>query len=295
MSHQDSLTELSSRLPRHAEVLRSLSRQVDADDRWRWLELGCSLGAGSGDDHSDADTAIGYEGAMSVEELETAGLSLVAAVGPTIEALAHRLEGWPVETCRLAVEFANGVQLDLVLMPAEWRPGLLDRTVALRDKDSRLTTPCTSALRDPPDSREAREWMVLGWWALSDVAKYINRNSLYEAAERIAEMRKQMLRLFAVGHGVPFPSFGLTSLLDFPPFELPEQLAGTYCNPNAVESVIDAARTCCRLMTQACESAGRALGRRLATPLSDVAQRRLEDSARQTSDRSPLSPGDEHH
>jgi hypothetical protein len=36
-------------LTAHAEVLEGLRREVDDSERWRWLELGCSLAAGRGD------------------------------------------------------------------------------------------------------------------------------------------------------------------------------------------------------------------------------------------------------
>ena len=38
-------------------------------------------------------------------------------------------------------------------------------------------------------------------------------------------------RLWATGGGVPYPAFGLTSLLDFAPFQLPGALADTYAVP----------------------------------------------------------------
>ncbi len=63
----DRLASIRLRLPRHAVLLESMARVVAADDRWRFLELGCSLGAGSGDDLSDVDAGVGYEGIPAAE------------------------------------------------------------------------------------------------------------------------------------------------------------------------------------------------------------------------------------
>ena len=53
-------------------------------------------------------------------------------------------EGWQPETRRFAVEYIDGLQLDLVLMPAPWMPGLRDGEVALVDKDGALAMAATS-------------------------------------------------------------------------------------------------------------------------------------------------------
>ncbi len=51
-----------------------------------------------------------------------------------IELIVHQIDGWPGDTCRVAAEYDDGVQLDLVMLPAERRAGLTDRAVALVDK-----------------------------------------------------------------------------------------------------------------------------------------------------------------
>jgi hypothetical protein len=66
---------------------------------------------------------------------------------------------------------------------------------------------------------------MMAWWWLSDVAKYLERGSLFEAAERIALVRQEALKLYAAARDVPYPLFGITSLLDYEPFEVPQNLA----------------------------------------------------------------------
>ena len=274
----DPVGRLHARLPRHAAVLDSLRQIVEANDQLRWLELGCSLGAGGGDEDSDLDVGIGYAGSMTSEQLADFGESVAVAVGPTIGMLAHRMDGWPSETCRLAVEYAIGVQLDLVFLPAEWREGRPDRTVVVVDKDGRLQTDWVPPSRQPPEPGLAREWMFLGWWAISNVAKYVKRRSLFEAAEALAEARKHALQLFAASRQVPYPAFGLVSLLDFAPFDLPGDLASTYSAPSDLSSVISAANACVDLLEQACVDAARQLSVDLLAPMSGVARKRLVEA-----------------
>lgn len=237
-----------SDLPRHAAVIDALRGAVDASDAWRWLEVCCSLAAGRGDEWSDVDAGVGYGDAFDPADLDTAGVELVHAAGEPVDVLAHVMPGWPPETRRFAVEYRNGVQLDLVLMPATRRVGLPTGAVAVVDKDGDLAEPWSPPVEGPPSPAEAREWLMLGWWAVSDVAKYARRGSLFEAVERLTEARQHALRLHAAAAGVPFPSFGLVSLLDFPPFELPPGLAATYATPTSVDEVLAAARAIADLL-----------------------------------------------
>lgn len=265
----------ASALPAHAEVVEGLRREVSRSERWRWLELSCSLAAGRGDELSDIDAGVGYAGALAPEELEQEGIDVVRTVGDVADLLVHTLPGWPPETRRFAVEYSDGVQLDLVFMPASRRQGLPDGSVALVDKDAALVEAWKPAVADPPGHREAREWVMLGWWALSDAAKHLRRGSLHEAAERISEGRQQALRLFAAARGIPYPSFGLVSLLDFAPFELPESLKRTYCVPDNRAAVRRAAVATADLLTSVSEDAADALDFDLETPWADIARRRL--------------------
>jgi hypothetical protein len=163
-----------------------------------------------------------------------------------------------------------------VLIPADWREGVPDRTTVLVDKDRRLHTAWTPPSRQPPDEALVREWMFLGWWALSAAAKYLVRRSLFEAVEALAEARRHALQLFAASRSVPYAGLGLVSLLDFPPFELPPSLESTYCAPSDFESVLAATRVCADLMEQSCIDACARLGVVLSPSASDPARRRLD-------------------
>lgn len=275
MSVDDPLDELGTRLPHHAALLRALRRLVLADVRLRWLELGCSLGGGGGDGYSDADVAIGHTGITGRDPLDEAALSIASAIGPPIEMIAHRMDGWTDDYCRVAAQYDSGVQLDLVLMPAATRPGLPDRTLALVDKDHQLADLWVPDSRGRPSFETAREWVVLGWWALMNAHKYIARDSLFEATDAIAEARRCALQLWAAGRGVDCPSFGLVSLLDFPPFEVPHGLADCYCIPDDADAVVSAAVACAALMDAAIETVNERLGLELHSALADLVDQRL--------------------
>lgn len=197
------------------DVLRRLLAAVEPDPTWRWVELSCSLARGAGDELSDVDAGIGvaddaWPAALSLVE------PLVAGLGEVVDVLHHALPGWNVRENphrHTFVQYADGVQLSLVAMPASSRPGLPPGAVALLDRDGRLATPITpGALTASDDTR--REWSFFGWQALSDLDKYLRRGSLWEARQRLEEAREQVWRLWAAGRDVPYPVFGLTSVLD---------------------------------------------------------------------------------
>lgn len=282
MSGHDEVFPSASDLPAHSNLVDALRREVEAAAAWRWLELSCSLASGRGDQFSDIDVHIGHE--LPVEELASRGSDLVHAISSTIDVLVHADEAWPPGILRFAAEYQNGVQLDLVLMPSTRKPGLPDGAIALVDKDGLLaqnwTPPVATATAE-----QAREWAMLGWWALSNTAKYLRRRSLFEAVESLNEARHHALRLFAVAHRVPYPSFGLVTLLDFEPFDLPDDLLSTFSLPNDPAAVLRAALAVADLLDSVGEGAGHSLAADLTTPWAAIARTRL--AATQQPDNEP--------
>ena len=73
---------------------------------------------------------------------------------------------------------------------------------------------------------------MLGWWALSDAARYScdgarSTRPSNESAKRASTRLR--LRLPSPNR-IPYPSFGLVSLLDFEPRDrVPDSLEQTYC------------------------------------------------------------------
>jgi hypothetical protein len=66
--------------------------------------------------------------------------SIVRALDQVVDSLTHQLGGRTNEHRTVFVQYARGIQLDLVVMPASQRPGLPFGTVALYDADGRLAT-----------------------------------------------------------------------------------------------------------------------------------------------------------
>lgn len=273
------LERLAESHPNHARILVGLAQAVEAGDRWRSLLMGCSLGSGRGDEFSDIDAGVGF--VVPCEQLEHEAQTLVGEAGDVVDALAHRFDGWLDNSLRLAVEYRNGVQLDLAVFPSPWQRSR-PTEVAIVDKDGDL-----AELVPPPHDlvtnalkRHVREWTMLGWWAVSDMAKYLQRGSLFEATQRIDTVREQALRLVAAGIGIPDAVYGLTSLLDFPPYRVPDDLAATYCVPSDRAAVIRAAVAVSELLADAVSMAQASVGVDLTTPWSDISRARLTAALR---------------
>lgn len=268
----DLLDRLRGSLPRHAEILDRLVRAVEDDARWRWLELGCSVARGLGDEWSDLDLGVGAAGG---DDLPVAGAeALVRSLGPVVDLLVHAVPARPYSR-RIAAELESGVQLDLVVLPAGDRPGLPPGSVGLVDKDGTLVPEWRPDAAGPPPPGELREWAFLGWWALSDVAKHLARGSPFEAAERLSEARRFALQLHAAAQQLDYPAFGLTSILDQPRPALPMWLEETYAvaEPGPLRH---AAAAAVRLLRDAATAVEIRLGVELEVPLQAAVRARLD-------------------
>ncbi|GAA0955748.1 hypothetical protein [Virgisporangium aurantiacum] len=242
-------------------LLAGLLTAVEADDRWEWLELGCSVAAGRGDELSDLDMGLGYLDEAVVSTVD----GILRALGDVVDVSAQPYGGLP----RWWVQYADGGQIDLVAMPAADRRGLPPGSVALLDRAGRLSVPVRpSMLSASPD--DPRNWLLDGWEALSNVAKYLRRGSLLEALDQVHRARERVFQLWAAGSGVPYPAFGLTSLLDEPGPSLPPGIHATYAVPE-YESVKAAALATATLLAQAAHHAQRDLD----TPLRAYVTSRL--------------------
>ena len=138
---------------------------------------------------------------------------MVMEFGEVLDTLTHRMAGWTTEHRRVFVQYASGLQLDLVVMPAGQRPGLPPGALALYDPDGHfgvLWQP--DVFHATPD--EVAEWNFGGWIALGKLAKYLRRGSLWEALEQLHSARGSAWRSWAVARGADYPGFGVTSLLD---------------------------------------------------------------------------------
>src|SRR5262249_18338255 len=154
-----------------------------------------------------------------------------------VESYHHQLPGVPPPHERVFAQYADGCQLDLVILPAVLPSGPLPRTVMLYDHDGQSAAAITGAAAGDggsagqasgagdevaaeapgPGAVQLREWAFGGWCGLADLAKYVRRGSAWEALDRLHEARTQLWRLHAAASGIADPQYGLTSVLDFAP------------------------------------------------------------------------------
>lgn len=194
------------------EIVDALTRWAGATPWCDWVELGGSLGRGAGDAESDVDAGLGVllDGA-SYRERRDAALAAATGFAPVADELIQHLGSDDRPADHLVVQYADGRQLSLVVMPAENRPGLPPGARALFDRSGRLGQPYT-----PPSTHasaeQLREWAFLAWWALADVAKHARRGLTWRALESLHEARSCLWRLHAAGAGLDYPEFGVVSV-----------------------------------------------------------------------------------
>lgn len=149
--------------------------------------------------------------------------------------LEHLLPEWgDLPHRRFFVQYRDRVQVDLVAIPASRRQGKPAGSVALYDSDGRLAATMVSALESATPG-DVHEWTFLAWAALADQDKYLRRGSPWEALERLNQARSHVWGLWAVGQGIPYPSFGLTSVLDEYDPAAPPGLAVTVASLDRVD------------------------------------------------------------
>ena len=213
-------------LPRHARILRDLVDHSADDARIRFVELGCSVARGAGDELSDLDLGIGIADDAWPAALPDLADAL-GRLGEPVDVLDHEIGSWAgVPHRRFFIQYADGMQVDLVAMPASQRDGMPPDSVALYDADGRLATRSTPRL-SRASAEDVREWAFEAQVALLNMDKYLRRGSSWEALEQLHTARSLAWRLWAVARDVPFPAFGLTAVLDMPAAGTPPGLDAT--------------------------------------------------------------------
>lgn len=216
------LEQLPAELAAQRRLLERLLAVCENDEGVRWLTVGCSLARKAADPLSDLDLALG----VTDEQLDTACTrvrSAVETLGDVVESFAHQLPGITLPHQRIFAQYADRTQIDLVVVPAS-QATFSSATVALYDADRRLVL---QAKPSPTPPIKVREWAFLALCALADLGKYLRRRSPWEAMERLHQARGELWKLIAVMLEVPDPQYGLTSLLDFAPDQVPADMTTT--------------------------------------------------------------------
>jgi hypothetical protein len=224
------------------ELLLSLLDAVEADTRFRALEVGCSLARGNADELSDVDVGLWIDDEWwdaALDDLEP----LLRRLARTVDAV-----GFDAPWGRwFFAQYADGRQLDVAAQRASTAQLRPPESIVLFDRDGILEA---RAPRKPVDRRA--EWAFLAWFELGNVPKYIARGSVWEALGALEQARSEFLRLYAAIIGGSDPQYGVTSIFDAPGGDVPPRLAETYPRPD-VDEIREAARVLVGLLTDAWE------------------------------------------
>ena len=208
------LDALPPDLARHARVLRALLAECQRDARVRVLVVGCSIGRGAADEHSDIDANITVRDDAWPSFLDDVD-ALLDRTGDVLDRSHHVMPDAGVPHRRTFAMYRDGVPLDLVVNPlSAWsRHGRAPDTVALHDPDG-MAEPLLEPRGAHASREELREWAMLGYEAVSNCVKYLRRGSPWEAQAQVEAARTQVWRLWAAAQGVSLPVYGITAILD---------------------------------------------------------------------------------
>lgn len=185
-----------------------------------WLEVGGSLGRGAGDERSGVDAAVGVNTATTTRTASSAALRAVLSFAPVAAHLstasgsqrvraAHQAED--PESNHHAVQYADGRQLSLVMMPTVRRSGLPAGSIAVLDRGRRLQHEYRSSLVSA-DPTAIGEWAFLAWWELGDADKHLGRGAVWQALASLEDARRHAWQLYAARIQVDYPAFGAVSV-----------------------------------------------------------------------------------
>lgn len=220
---RDWISRLPAELDGQRAIMLGLLDWSQRDERVRCLMVACSVGRGAADRLSDLDMGM----VVTSDDFEAAVADVHRAVDGLpglVESYQHNIEGLASPHRRIFAQYANRCQVDLVVLPAAETPGAIKDEVVLYDPDSLRTTKWEP---QPVTSKQVREWAFNGWACLADVGKYLRRGSAWEAHAQLHRARAEYWRLLATAHDVPNPQYGITSLLDFAPGQVPVHMADT--------------------------------------------------------------------
>jgi hypothetical protein len=284
-----------------------MARLADRCEAWPLatsLLVGCSLGRGAADGLSDIDAALGVDaprgeaGAGPVAAVADLVAAALPDLGTVVDVLRHRTG--PDGQQGIFAQFADGTQLDLAVVaeaeiqvrrrsggapdfvPVYEAPGLAD--LAVPDAPPPDAPSPDAAVAVPPGDgpaaayavtgEQVREWAFLGWCALIDTDKYLQRGSLWEAHGRLHQARDRIWALWAAAHGALYPWHGLSQVLDHDPANLPPGIESTVAGLDAAD-LRRAARASAGVLAVASEAAARRHPADLPAPMAAYVTRAL--------------------
>ncbi len=204
---------MDGELHRQQKLLRSFLEVVSNHEFYRWLLVGCSLGRNAGDMYSDIDAGVGISEDAWPDALQTVQEHLRAIDHVEDMIVVDFPDVYGNLQYHVIAIYEHNLQLSLVVAPSASKKGLRSDSVALYDRDNRLTKPWNPPVQNTT-SEKAREWAFLAWLNLADAAKYLKRDSLWEALERLHRARNGAWQLSALASGLDFALYGVTQIID---------------------------------------------------------------------------------
>ncbi len=223
MTGRSWIDDLPDEMAGQKAIMHRLLDACEADDRIRWLAVGCSVGRGAGDALSDLDMALGVRD----DDFDTAITDIrtvVDGLAELVDSYHHVLPEVTGPHERIFAQYADRCQMDLVVFPASVDVGTGPSIAVLYDPDDTIVV---RTERPPVTPEQVREWAFRGWCCLADVGKYLRRGSAWEALAQLHEARNCWWRLWALAHDVRDARYGIVSILDFAPGIVPADVAGT--------------------------------------------------------------------
>lgn len=271
------LAELPDELAAQRRVIARLLDFCEATPAATSFSVGCSLGRGAADALSDIDAALGVSAEASVRAIEAQVADRLATMGPLVDLLQYsgkRDDG----ISRIFAQFADRTQVDLAIVPQE-KVLLAERPdfVLLYLAPIAGETPAASG--DPiaaysVSGAEIREWAFHGWIELLDMDKYLRRGSVWEAHQRLHQVRHHIWALWAAATGAMYPWHGLSQVLDNDPHDLPPGMEATVATLDSGD-LRRAARASGALLTIVSEAAARKHHARLPAAMADYVIKEL--------------------
>jgi predicted nucleotidyltransferase len=242
------LDDLPPEMADHVSILRRGLAEVEKDSRLRALHVLGSVARGTGDRHSDLDLGLIVS--------DTAWPQIVDDLPPLVRRLGEvvddHYQGLPnaeaPELFRVWAQYANGIQLDVMVLPSSRLMGSGGDGRTLHDPDGlflRVDHPKRFA-----DPDEISKWEFLCWGALTETAKYLGRGRPLAAAEWLNPGRQATISCWGALNGLEYAGFanavagqlGVTC-------PWPEGIERTYAVPEH-EAVLTAAIELANLQTR---------------------------------------------
>jgi predicted nucleotidyltransferase len=199
------LDDLPAELARHVTILRRMVEEVNRDPRLRALQVQGSLGRGTGDQYSDLDVGLVIAEAAwpgFADELP----ALIRRLGDVVDDYYEfQPYGATPQVLRSWIQYLNGIQLDLLVVPATTVLGSGPDGRTLFDPDGLL--PRTDNPMRRSGAVDIARWSFICWGALAETAKNVARKRPVSAIEWLNSARRATISCWAAAHDLDFAAY----------------------------------------------------------------------------------------